>query len=63
MAPRYRGLQAQAFSFPGAATTLGHVVTSPRRSSLGLAGLGVLVGAVVGWVTGLLKAPRTGAQQ
>jgi hypothetical protein len=34
------------------------VVTSPRRSSLGLAGLGLLVGAVGGWLAGLLKAPK-----
>ena len=58
MAPRYRGRRRWAFTFTGAATTLSSVVTSPRRSTYGLAGLGLLLGAVGGWLAGLLKAPR-----
>ena len=36
----------------------GPVVTSPRLSAFGLAGLGLLLGAAFGWLAGLLRAPR-----
>ena len=49
------------FSFAGAATKVTAVVTSPRRSSVGLAGLGVLAGLIGGWLAGLLRAPRARA--
>ncbi len=38
----------------------GRVVTSSRRSSLGLAGVGLLLGVALGWLAGLLRAPRPG---
>jgi hypothetical protein len=59
MEPRYRGRPGDAFVFAADATTLICVVNSPRRSTVGLTGLGLVVGAVVGWVAGLLRAPRT----
>ena len=58
MTSRYRGGRSDAFVFGRDATTLVEVVTSPRRSTVGLTGLGLAVGAVMGWIAGLLKAPR-----
>jgi hypothetical protein len=60
MAPRYRGKPVTAFTFAVDAITLSDVVASPRRTSLRLAGLGLVVGVAAGWVAGLLRAPSRG---
>ena len=63
MPPRYRGDRCGAFTFTRGATTLWRVVISPRRSSYGLAGIGLFLGVVGGWVAGLLRAPRDRADR
>jgi len=35
-------------------------VISHQRTSLGLAGIGMLLGVALGWLAGLLRAPRPG---
>ncbi|MCW2542724.1 MAG: hypothetical protein JWM40_276 [Frankiales bacterium] len=59
MAPRYRGKPVTAFTFAGGAITLSVVVASPGRMTLGLTGLGLVLGVVAGWLSGLLRAPRS----